>query len=271
MASSSGNSASKKQPLGTPNIQSVARTLDILEAMKQEARGQSLAELGRHVNLHRATIHRILTTLERRGYVEQNQVTRRYHLGLRLLELGSAYWNQNDLTRLGQPVLDRVTADTGHTSYLGILDRHQFVIVAVAYLGLGLKVVTRVGNHRPIHATAGGKMLLACLSDDMLDAFLSTHRFTFVTQNTITSSAVLRQELEIVRQRGYAMNHEESIPGVTGVAVPVRDPAGQVRAALAMLWPTNTVSPQRESELLNYVVESARRLTNDWTRGNGTV
>src|SRR5512140_1442050 len=105
----------EKQVIGTRNIQAINRTLDVLEAMQSSDVSQNLVELARQVNLHKATVHRILTTLERRGYVEQEPFSRRYRLGVRLLQMGAAYRDQNDLVRLGQPILDQLTARTEHT------------------------------------------------------------------------------------------------------------------------------------------------------------
>ena len=106
MSRSAVDSMTEKPVQGTPNIQAINRTLDVLEAMQASPSSQNLGDLARKVSLHKATVHRILTTLERRGYVEQEPISRRYRLGVHLLEMGAAYRDQNDLVCLGQPILD---------------------------------------------------------------------------------------------------------------------------------------------------------------------
>ncbi len=253
-------SGTEKRVLGTPNVQAIGRTLDVLEAMQESGASQTLGELAKQVNLHKATVHRILTTLERRGYFEQDPISRRFRLGVRLLQMGAAYHYQNDLVRLGQPILDQLTARTEHTSYLGVLDHRRYIVVAVAWLGRGIKFVTRVGEQLPPHATAGGKALLACMSDRDLETFFAGYEFTSLTRHTKTSPHEIRAELAQIRERGYAMNREESSIGLAGAAAPIADHSGRVNAALALLWPIDSVPKENEAVLVQAVLEAASRL-----------
>jgi DNA-binding IclR family transcriptional regulator len=134
------------------------------------------------------------------------------------------------------------------TCDLGVFDHGQVLDLEVVHGKYALTVAARVGRHLPAHCTAGGKVLLALLPPEVVEPVLSAP-LTAYTENTITSAARLREELESVRQQGYGLDNEEFEEGIRAVAVPIRDIEGDVVAQMSILGPTSRLTPERIPEL----------------------
>jgi DNA-binding IclR family transcriptional regulator len=206
-------------------VKSADRTLEILEALAGSGR-RTLGELSRTLNIPKSSLHGILRTMAQRGWVETDPTGTRFGLGLKALQVGSAYLDTDDVVGLLGGILDDLAAAFGETVHLGRLDGPHVVYVAKRESIHPLRLFSAIGRHLPAHATALGKVLLAERSPDELDARLPAP-LPRLTRHTIVDRARLEDELAEVRARGYAVDHEENTDGIVCVAraVPVRRPA----------------------------------------------
>ena len=216
--------------------QSLERGLAILSSFKSARPLLGVSELAREMGLSRSTAHRYVATLAALGYLDQDQLTRRYRLGPRVLDLGFSAINSMELRELSLPHLQRLSDETGHTANMAILDGAHIVYVErVRSSGQGQREIDlnlHVGSRLPAYCTSMGKVLLAYLSDEERDAALDGVELAQRGPNTLTKRSALVSELAHVRRAGLAVNNEELSFGLRSIAAPVRKQSGEVAAAI---------------------------------------
>lgn len=230
------------------SVQSVDRALDLLEALASSEAEVSITSLATRTSLHVSTVHRLLTTLLRRGYVRQNPETSRYFTGAKLTTLAESQSRFNELRLRARPVLRALTEQTRETSNLVVLDDTAAVYIETSASPQVVRLFTQIGNRVPLHATGAGKALLAWLSPDRRDALIDRLELRAYTLRTIDERPALRRALDEIRERGYAIDDEEYDDGVRCVAVPV-GPIGTPLAAISLSAPASRFTRQRAAEL----------------------
>ncbi|OLT20941.1 hypothetical protein BJF81_03535 [Ornithinimicrobium sp. CNJ-824] len=231
-------------------VQSVDRTLAILEALAGHPGTLGVTEVARATGLPTGTVHRLLAALARRGWVRQDP-DRRYGLGPSALLLGDAA--SRELSVLAAPALRAAVEATGETANLAAFDGERMVYLAQSPSPHTLRIFAEVGRRVPVHSTAVGKVVLAGLPPEEAGRVLATVPLEARTPHTLTSAEALEEELERVRGQGYAVDDEEQELGVRCVAVPVDLHGG--RMALSVSGPTERMTQ-----------EEARRVVADLTR-----
>jgi len=226
----------RPEEVGRPyTAQSLERGLLALAALRDAPRGDlALGELAQAVGLNRSTLHRLLATLLRHGYVAQDPSTRRYRLGLAHLEMAHQVVEQLVLRRQSLRTMHALAAESGESVYLNVRSGTRTLCIDEVVGPRGVTLGSNVGVAMPVHSAAAGKCYLAWMDPAERDALLDRLDLTRVTERTITSREALLAEVERVRRRGYAVNDEESEPGVRYAAAPVFDAAGDVAGALAL-------------------------------------
>lgn len=241
------------------SVQSVDRALDLLEALAASEGEVSITSLAHRTSLHVSTVHRLLTTLLRRGYVRQNPETSRYFTGAKLATLSDSRSHFNELRLRARPMLRSLTEQTRETSNLVVLDDALAVYIETVPSPQVVRMFTQLGNRVPLHATGAGKMLLAWLSADRREALIDRLELRAYTARTITERASLRRALEEIRERGYAVDDEEYDEGVRCVALPV-GPLGSPLGAISVSAPASRMTRQRCGELAPLVRRAASEL-----------
>lgn len=214
-------------------VQAVDRALAILETLKAAGEALGVTELGARVGLHKSTVYRLLATLARHGYVQQDPATERYSLGLKLVELGTAVLDHLELRELARPYLKRLMEASQEVAHLVVLQDGDVVYIDKVECPGPVKMYSQLGRRAPAHATAVGKALLAFLPPAQVEAILA-RGLPRLTPHTITDPERLRTELHLVRERGYAVDNEENELGIRCVAGPIFNHTGQVVAAFSI-------------------------------------
>ena len=262
-----------KEAAATPkrtrrSVQSVDRALDLLEALAAADGEVAITALAGRTGLHVSTVHRLLATLLRRGYVRQNPDTSRYFAGAKLATLAEGRSRYGELRLRARPLLRSLTESTRETANLVVLDDMQAVYIDTVPSPQVVRLFTSIGNRTPLHATGAGKALLANLATARREALLERLDLRGYTPRTITDRAVLRRALDDVREKGYAIDDEEYDDGVRCVAVavagagaPGREATGGAPlAALSVSAPANRLSRQRCTELAPALRRAAAEL-----------
>jgi DNA-binding IclR family transcriptional regulator len=245
-------------------VQSLERALSILEVMAQEGAPVTVTELSEKVNLKISTVHRLLTTLGHRGYVEQVPDSSKYRLGLKLLELGSAVLSFSDIRTVARPYLEELVANCNETANLAVLDGRDVVYIdqVESHNLIIVKMFAQPGNRGPVHCTASGKALLAYLPADRLEQILAEAELTRFTHETITDVGSLKKELERVRQDGYAMDWGEMEEQVRCIAAPVFNHEGKAIATISVSGPGNRITTYyMKNELAEMVKRVAAKIS----------
>jgi DNA-binding IclR family transcriptional regulator len=228
-------------------VRSVETSYEILDAL-QRMDGARITELADELGLASSTIHRHLSTLENLEFVV-NQGSQ-YHIGLRYLSLGAYAREYKQAYRLAKHRVAKLADETG--------ERAQFV---VEEHGRGIHIFTRTGDNAVtadagigkrvyLHASSAGKSILAFVPEQRRQQILDTHGLPQITDNTVTDRDVLLDELNDIRDRGFASNKEESIEGLRAVGAPVVGESGVVMGALSVSAPTHRM---KGNKIDNYI------------------
>lgn len=237
--------------------------MGIFDAFTFQEQDLSLAELSRRLKVHRSTLHRLLLALCRYRLLEQNPRTRRFRLGLRLFELGNQAVAGVQLREVARPHLRELTAETGETSHLVVLDEGEALYLEKFESSNALRMPSRVGRRVPAHCTAVGKVLLAHLPEQELDGVLQARGLGRFTAHTLTTPQALKAELRRIRERGYAVDNEEIEEGLRCVGAPVRNYTGEVVGSVSIAGPSSRLTWERLPQLEERVMACAAAISRD--------
>lgn len=247
---------------GENRLATLDKGLTILEAIGRAdaPQGLTLTEISQRLGIHRTTLLRFLTTLRARGYLERDPSTERYRLGPQVLALASMWLADLDIRQIARPILQRACDAGGELVHLTILDDHEVVTVDRIEGRHPLSLQTGIGNRRPAYRSASGKAILAHLPEADVARVLEAGMDP-VTAGTITSREAMARDLEGVRARGYAIDHEENFLGVCCVAAPVYDYTRMPIASISIATPTQRAGAERLDYLGLVVRDAAAELS----------
>ncbi len=247
-------------PNQPPGVPALDRALTVLECIAQSRKGFSVSELSRRLLLPKSSVHLILRTFERRGYLQKQPTGGRYRFGLKLMSLGHLALDGVELRDEARPILQRLVLATGLTAHLGILERGEIVIIERVDAATPVRVVSFVGRRMKVHSTAVGKALLAFVPPESQDEQLAR---ALEPQNdrTIASPADLRRDLEQVRQRGYSVNDQEDELGVRAVGAPILSADGVAIAAISVVGTTGQLTIDRVAATGEAVRDAAAEIS----------
>ena len=242
-------------------VKTVAKVLDLLEHVAAAGRPVSVSELAATTGFNVSTAHRLMQTLARRNYVEQDPSTRAYALGPRLLELGSAYTRSLDLIGAARPRIEELRDLAGETVHLAILSERDVVEICTAAGKQAVTVSMGTGRRDPAHCTATGKVLLASLSEGEIERFFAAGPLLAATPKSITSRKAFIAELKRVREAGYAMDDEELCADVCCLGVPILNRSGRPAAALSLAMPKARFRAGNVEHFVKMLRDSSARIS----------
>jgi IclR family transcriptional regulator, pca regulon regulatory protein len=229
-------------------VQSLVRGVELLRCFNRQQPALSIPEITELTRLNRTTVFRFLHTLRQLGLVSYDAETRRYSLGIGVLQLGFEYLNGLPLVDRATPLLRALRDELGESTHLGVLDGSTVVYLARVPIDRIMSAAVSVGARLPAASTSMGRMLLAHLAEDRLKEVLRGIQLQPRTPRSPATPAELREVLATVRRQGYAITDQEYEPGVFSVAAPVRDRAGEVIAAINVTGPVDRFTPEAVAE-----------------------
>jgi IclR family pca regulon transcriptional regulator len=209
---------------------SLARGLRVIESFEGHQDGRSIVEISQSTALSRAAIRRILLTLQVLGYVERSRQV--YRLRTQILRLGFSFLSSSSVIEAARPVLERISEQLHESSSMSMLDGGEIVYVARSAASRILAAGLSVGSRLPAYCTSMGRVLLATLPNEELDAYLRELQPAAYTSRTITRIPQLKKAILQVRKDGYAIVDEELESGLRSIAVPVLTRSNRVVAAI---------------------------------------
>lgn len=257
---------------GTKPVQSVQRALRLLSMFTPDrSRGDhpnhhrsrwSVSDLARATGLHKSVVARLMATMALDGFVSQDPVTKEYRIGPQAFAVGNEFQPFAVLNEIARPTMEQLTQETGHATYLGVRAGAKYMIVVAVESIQSLRVTIDVGEQRPLHAGAMGKIFLAELSNDEVCELLGDEPLPQLTPRTIQSVDELLPDLDEIRQNGFALNREESILGAGSVAAGIYNARGQVLASLVVVYPIHNVEDSTVNELAVRVKAACEEIGN---------
>lgn len=250
----------RKQVYDT-TVQSVERTLDIIETLSEYKTGVGVTTLSKELKLHKSTVHRLLTTLMLRKYVEQDAETSKYKLGMRVFELGNAVLSKLDIRQHAMPYLRQLWRTTGETVQLAIVDQYKVLYVDVLETLERVGVKSNVGERVPLHCAAAGKAWLANLPGERLDEVIKFVKFEPFTPYTIDSSEKLKEAVTQAQDMGYAVDNQEYSSDLVAVSSAVKNYRGRVIACISITAPALRMNEERIREMGETVKTTAEKIS----------
>ena len=234
--------------------------LEVLETVCADPNGLGVSEVARITNLDKGNVHRILRSLEIRGYVEQNTTSKKYRASSHVLSLARSVLRGLDIIGLARPVMRDLSIESGESVHLAQRTRFGGVYVAQERQRGRITIETEIGASPIIHATATGKALLCFEEWEIVESLLAKPLVKF-TETTIDSIESFKSELIQVRELGYAIDNEELTDDVRCAAAPIFDFSGTVIACVGMSGPSSRIEFERLSVMGQMVFDAAKEIT----------
>jgi DNA-binding IclR family transcriptional regulator len=244
------------------SVQSVQRTLDLLEAFPKYGPEIGLSQMASLLNMNKATVYRLLSNLEERGYIIRSAANRKYRLGIKVFELGSYFQSQLEVRRTGLHFLYEMVEQSNESAFLCIREGDEALCVERVESQQEVNIFSlRVGGKQPLHWGGAPRALLAGMDRRQLEEYARRTGLPANTPLTIGSLDSLVEDAKLTRQRGYALSMDDVVSGIAAVGAPVYDYTGQVAAAISLSGLSNRFGPDRVEHLAQIVIDSAARFS----------
>lgn len=218
-------------------VQSVDRALSILELLSEYDEGLRIIDISEKVDLHKSTVHRLLKTLIYKSFVEQDLVTNKYRISLKLYELGSKRIENLDILKASKPYTKTLMEKLNEVVHLVIRDGNDIVYIDKVEADNTIRMSSNIGKRSPLYCTAVGKAMLAYLDEKEVEDIWKSSNIEKLTKNTIVDFKVFKEELKKIRKEGYAVDDEENEIGVRCVGAPIFNYTGEVAGAISISGP----------------------------------
>ncbi len=230
-----------------------------LETIAGSDTPRGVTELAEQLHLTKSNVHRILKTLETAGYLNRDEITRRYSLSLKLWELGFNAVSKLDVRMVATSHMQVLSDLTKETVHLSLLDGADVIYIDKVNSPEPVQAYSFVGGRAPAHCVATGKAMLASMSSVELDA--RSRKLQAYSERTITNRTRFLEEMEKIREQGFAVNLGEWRESVWGVAAVIRDAHGEARAAVGISGPKFRLEKQGIEMFIAPVMEAARNIS----------
>ena len=266
----SQSDTAKRKPRGRPRsaftdtsvskMQSLDRALGVLNILAQNSQ-MSLTDIALRLGIPTATTHRILITLQARGYVDLQERDQTWMIGVEAYRTGSAYLNQTDLLDVSRPIMRSLMEETGETVNLAIPDGFDVVFVSQVEASQPIRASFNGGTRTPLHASGIGKAILATWDDVRLARMTKTRDLQSFTPETVTTAEALKSVLATIRKTGWAVDAEERHIGMVCIGATIIDAKGEATAGISISGPASRFAGARMDMLGQLVARAADQIS----------
>lgn len=243
---------------------SLERALRILNAFGAQRPALSLAQLSEALNLPRATVLRLCSTLMKFGFLRQDPLSKQYSLGIRVLELASGVSNSLSLKRIASSYLGMMQARLGKTTFLGVLDNDEVLYIDKRDDPRNpISFTSNIGTRRPPYWGMMGSILMAYLPESEIKRILQKNPLTSVTKKSITRKDEFMKWLTKIRLQGFVVDIEMALDGITGVAAPIFDHQGRVVAGIGVGFISSSVNAKELKRITKEVTKTAKAISKE--------
>lgn len=246
----------------TPSVPSVERVFVILEVLAKSRTGLTLRELAAICGLPKSSVHCIILTLQRSGYLHRNPRTSRYLFGRKLLMLANSALSGLELREHAEPYMRELARRTRLRVHLGILELNEVVVVAKVDPCPGVRnIASWVGKRLELHCTALGKALICNWSEADVGRLAREHTLSRHNDNTISTLKRLQEELAAVRRAGYSVDDEEDVLGFRCVGAPIYGGGGEIVAAMSVSGATSEITAENLKLIASQVLSETLKFS----------
>lgn len=246
-------------------LNTVGKVIAIIETIQAANGPLSLKEIADTLGLNKSSLHHHIKTLTGNGYLQQDEESRKYDIGLNLVRVGQSYLQRLNVRERGHYFLEQLSRELNETVHMMVLDRDELVYidkVDVNHQPGSLKCTSFIGLRTDVYSTAAGKMLLSHLQRGALEEILQNLNMQPITEYTLSSKTELKKELALTKEYGYALDLQEHVVGLQCVAAPILNMHSQCIAAISVSGPVATISRETlETEILPQLKKTAHKIS----------
>lgn len=243
------------------SIKSILKAGMVIDLLAAADAPLSISVIAKELSMAKSTLHGIVSTLVDIGYLQQVSESGKYQLGIRLFEIGSSIskkWNEQ---KIAYPYIQKLVEQTGETVHMAIFSNGEVLYTNKHESGSSIRIVTETGTKLPAHCTGVGKALLSGLSRHDLKQTVEKKGLKQYTPNTITTFSRLKEEMNTIREVGYAVDNEEFVEGLKCVAAPVFNHIGKVTATLSISGPVSRMRDKDFEQKKNYLMQAVKEIS----------
>lgn len=244
-------------------VQSVDRSLGLLELLAQYPNGLSIADLSKASELHKSTVHRLLNTLVYKGFVKQNPLNNTYKLSLKLFELGASIINDHSLREVASPHLKELRDITGEVVHLVMPDAPYIVYIDKYDSKETIRMHSSIGKRSPMYCTSVGRSILSTYTDQQIKDIWTISPIEKLTVNTITTLDSFLDMIREVRITGYAEDNEENELQVRCFGAVIRNYAGEAVGAISISTPIIRLNDDRIEQFKQLIIEYSQKISKE--------
>jgi len=235
-------------------VRAVERALDILLCFTTRS-DLGLTEIASQIGLHKSTVHRLMATLEEKGFVIRDAATEKYRLGIRIWELSAHMSRSDDPAILLLPAMERLRDRLGETVSLYLRDGSERIRIQAVQSDQAIRRVAPVGVRLPLSVGASSKVLMAFATEEDREELMNGPEWP-----VFIDPEVYLAQMGDIREKGYATSYEEREPGAAAVSVPIMDRKGNIAAALSVSGPVSRLSQETLHEYAPVLKEAAAQM-----------
>ena len=242
-------------------MKTVKKALAVLDSFTPDLRTQGVTEIAKRLGFHKSTTFSLLSTLRGEGYLRYDPETRKYALGYKLLDLAGRIQCRHDLKDLALPMLQDLSRAIEEDVALNVIIEGKRVCIALVESRYFVRNLVPVGKALPLHCSAAGKVLMAYLAPEAVEAVITKHGLPGFTRNTITQKEKLLAELALIKKRGYGESREEYGKDAASVAFPVLNGKGEILASLSIQSTINRLNDRTRPKFLREGLKVSRKIS----------
>lgn len=223
-------------------LSSVKNALRLLQSFSLDEPEKKVTDLAVSLGLAKSTVSRLLSTLASEGFVIKDLETKKYRLGLSILNLNTIITSNLEVTRESEFILKKLVADIGETTHIAVREDTHVVYLNRIECSHPVQILSHIGRRNPLHCTSSGKVMLAYQKEAFIEHYLENVLEPY-TDRTIIDPVLLKESLQTIKKQGYSISREEMRIGVASIAAPIYDYTGQVHYALSVIGPIHRMNP----------------------------
>lgn len=240
-------------------VKSAGRALEIFELLAKNKNGLSVVDISKKLAIPQSSTSNLVKTLHDSGYLTRDE-TKKYVLGVRLIQLGSVAMESLDIGVVAKPILQELVEKVQETVFLAIRAQNEVVYILKIDSNRSVNTTAQPGYHRPLYNTGLGKAFLSAMSKKEQNEILSNIKLIPITSYTITNKDILIEQLEKFRRQGYAIDDEESEYGLYCIATTISTVDKNIEAAISISGLKTRVLPD-ETIITKYLLDSANEIS----------
>ncbi|KUO76908.1 MAG: IclR family transcriptional regulator [Clostridia bacterium BRH_c25] len=242
-------------------VQSVERTLSILEVLSDYSEGLGVTDISEKVELHKSTVYRLLSTLINKDYVTQDKETNRYKITFKLYELGNKRIEKMNILSASKLYSKKLMESVNEVVHLVVREGNKIVYIDKVEANNTIRMASSIGKRSPMYCTSVGKAILAYLPVQEVEEVWNISKVEKLTKYTITNFEDLKRELNMVKEKGYAIDNEENEMGVRCVGAPIFNRFGEIEGAISISGPAIRITDEKLETMANEVIKHANLIS----------